>query len=259
MDRERYLMDRIGSVDKASGFCVWYQPVCCMKTGNFCSMEALIRLMEPDGSMVSPGEFISLAERTGAITSITWFVVENVCEFLSGHPELDQISVSINLPMAQLLEPGFVPRLNGIADRFGVAHNRICLEFTEREILDTFVQTKQVMDELSRSGFKFYLDDFGTGYSNFNCMLQLPFQFIKLDSSLIRINRQLEGNESFVQVITKLSHDMGMQVIAEGVETYPAVEELGRQGVDRIQGYVFSRPMAEPDLLEFYRNNPVVS
>jgi len=258
MERERYLMERIQSVDRKNGFRVWYQPICCLKSGNFCSMEALVRLEEPDGSIVNPGEFISLAEKTGVITSITWFVVEEVCAYLASHSELENITVSINLPMSQLLENGFASRLIGTVDQYGVRHEHICLEFTEREILDTFEQTKSVMDDLSAAGFRFYLDDFGTGYSNFNNMLQLPFRFIKLDSSLIRNSCDAGNQERFIRAITKLSHEMGMQVIAEGVESLGSVEDLGRQGVDRIQGFAFARPMPPADLLKFYRDNPVV-
>ncbi|MBR5534856.1 MAG: GGDEF domain-containing protein [Ruminiclostridium sp.] len=256
MKREQYLKERIQCVDREHGFRVWYQPIYDLETGCFCSMEALVRLQEPDGSMVSPGEFISLAERTGAIASITWFVLEDVCDFLASHRELGEISVSVNLPMAQLMEGGFKARLDSIVDRYGVQHHRICLEFTEREILDTFEQTKQIMEELTNSGYRFYLDDFGTGYSNFNCMLQLPFQIIKLDASLIRITEPLLEGKGFVQSITELVHDMGMEVIAEGVETREALDRLNRQGVDRIQGYVCAKPMKPEDLVAFFQASP---
>ena len=109
-------------------------------------MEALIRLREPDGSLISPAEFIPLAEQTGHIFPITWFVLDEVCRFLKSSPELDGVSVSINMPMAQLLEKGFLPRFLSIVDQAGISHQRICIEFTERAILETFEQTRQVIE-----------------------------------------------------------------------------------------------------------------
>ena len=249
MHRNHYLLDRLQTIDRAHGFQVWYQPICCMRTGIFCSMEALIRLIEPDGTIVSPGEFIPVAERTGTITSVTWFVLEEVCIFLSEHPELD-VSVSINLPMTQLLERGFVTRFNSIVNRYNIEHRHICIEFTERNILESFEQTKDIMLELKQEGYRFYLDDFGTGYSNFNCLLQLPFQFIKLDASLTRT----EDNLDLVKTLTTLFHEMNLDVIAEGAETQESVISLTNHGIDRIQGYFYAKPMPVPKLLEFYQN-----
>ena len=100
--RRRYLKERMQRVDRESGFELWFQPTKCLSTGNFCSMEALIRLREADGSLISPAEFIPLAEQSGQISTITWFVLEEVCRILKTTPELGDVSVSINMPMEQL-------------------------------------------------------------------------------------------------------------------------------------------------------------
>ena len=257
MARVRYLQERIRTVDREHGFEVWFQPVQCLSTGEFCSMEPLIRLREADGSLVSPAEFIPLAEQTGRIAPITWFVIEEVCALLEHTPELERVSVSVNLPMPQLLDKGFVTRLSSIVDRAGIEHRRICLEFTERAILENFQRTQGVMEELTRAGYRFFLDDFGTGYSNFNCLLQLPFQIIKLDACLVQPVRDGKDDYAMVRTLTNLFHDMGLAVIAEGAETAAEVEALGAQGVDRIQGFALARPMPEDRLLDFYRAHPV--
>ena len=259
MKRNRYLQERIRTVDRAHGFEVWYQPVKCLSTGKFCSMEALLRLREADGSLISPAEFIPLAEETGWIAPITWFVIEEVCSLLQRTPALCDISVSVNLPMPQLLSKGFIPRLNSIVDRAGLPHRRICLEFTERAILENFEQTKAVMEQLTQDGYRFLLDDFGTGYSNFNCLLQLPFQFIKLDACLVQPVEKQQHNYTMVRTLTTLFHDMDLQVIAEGVEEANTVATLNNQGVDRIQGYALARPMPEDTLLEFFRSHPITA
>ena len=255
IDRVRYLQERMRTVDRDHGFEVWYQPVRCLSTGQFCSMEALVRLREADGSLISPGEFIPLAEQTGRINSITWFVLEEVCGLLARTPALADVSVSVNLPMPQLLDKGFAARLNSIVDRAEIPHRRICLEFTERAILENFEQTQEVMQQLTQEGYRFFLDDFGAGYSNFNCLLQLPFQFIKLDACLVRAGKTGRDNYSMVHTLTKLFHDMGLHVIAEGAETMENVTSLREQGVDRIQGFALARPMPEKTLLEFYREH----
>lgn len=257
MRRRRYLIDRMENVDRAHGYQVWYQPIRCMAADRFCSMEALVRLVEPDGSIVSPAEFIPIAEDTGMLPTITWFVLEEVCAMLCAHPELQFASVSVNLPMAQLLEKGFIARLNGIVERYGINKRCLCLEFTERAILENFTRTKTVMEQLTQEGYSFYLDDFGTGYSNFNCLLQLPFQFIKLDANLVRMDCENKAGKGLVQTLNSIFHNMNLKVIAEGVETLEEAERLKEMGVDRIQGYAYAKPMAGEDLLEFYEKRGV--
>ncbi|MBE6653615.1 MAG: EAL domain-containing protein [Ruminococcaceae bacterium] len=254
--RRRYLIERLQTIDREHGFDVWYQPTKCLSTGKFCSMEALIRLHEPDGKMISPGEFIPVAEQTGQISSVTWFVLEEICNMLKSHSELDGVSVSLNMPQTQLLEKGFIPRFTATVDRAGIDRRRICIEFTERAILENFRQTQSVMEELTQSGFRFFLDDFGVNYSNFNCLLQLPFQVIKLDSCLVHPDKDGNPDYTTLQTLTELFHAMNLVVIAEGAETQEDVQNLARHGVDRIQGFALARPMPTDKLLEFYVQHP---
>ena len=257
MIRRRYLRERIQTVDRMHGFEVWFQPIQCQTTGKFLSMEALIRLREPDGTLISPAEFIPLAEQTGHISLVTWFVLEEVCRFLKFAPKLEEVSVSVNLPMPQLLEKGFVPRFLSIVDQAGIDHQRICIEFTERAILENFQQTMAVMEQLTAEGFRFYLDDFGAGYSNFNCLLQLPFQIIKLDTCLVKAGKNGKRDYTMVRTLCKLFHDMELTVVAEGAETEEEVKALSEHGVDRIQGFALARPMPEDKLLDFYQEHPL--
>ncbi len=256
MNRNRYLIERMQTIDKEHGYQVWFQPIHCIGNQKFCSMEALLRLQEPDGTMISPAEFIPVAEQVGLINPITWFVIDEVCSFLSSHRQMDWVSVSINLPMAQLFEKGFITRLNGIVDSYHIQHSRICLEFTERAILENFDKTKNIMEQLTEDGYRFFLDDFGIGYSNFNCLLQLPFHSIKLDASLNPyFVKTKTSNTALIHTLTTLFHNMNLKVIAEGAETAESVTYLKNQGVDKIQGYYFAKPMNQEKLLEFYENS----
>ena len=164
----------------------------------------------------------------------------------------DDTSVSINMPMAQLIDKGFVPRFMGIVDQAGISHHRICIEFTEYAILDNFDQTLNVMKELTGEGFRFYLDDFGAGYSNFNCLLQLPFHVIKLDIGIVHAMKNGRPDYSTVQALTRLFHDRDLIVVAEGAENQEEVQALAERGVDIVQGFALARPMSENDLFEFY-------
>ena len=185
------------------------------------------------------------------------FVLDEVCKLLKSSPELADISVSINMPMAQLLESGFVPRFIGTVNQAGIDHRRICIEFTERAILENFQKTHNVMQKLAYEGFQFYLDDFGTGYSNFNCLLQLPFQIIKLDTSVVHAEVTGLSVYTMPRMLTKLFHDMNLLVVAEGVEKVEEVRALTKLGVDRVQGYALARPMPVDTLLNFYREHQI--
>lgn len=255
MLRRRYLVSRMQHIDREHGFRTWYQPIRCMATGKFSSMEALVRILEPDGSVISPAEFIPIAEQTGMVAPITWFVLEESCRMLREHPELNDTSITINLPMTQMLDRSCHTLMNSITERYGVAHRRIGIEFTERAVLENFEQIQTVMEEFVNDGYRFYLDDFGAGYSNFNCLLQLPFSNIKLDMNLIRMDISHDGQQrlGLIKTLTGFLHDLSMVVIAEGIETPEEVSALSSIGADRIQGYIYARPMAEDALLDFYR------
>ena len=172
---------------------------------------------------------------------------------LKSNPELEDTSVSINVPMSQLIEKDFASRFISTVDAFGVEHRRICIEFTERTILESFQHMQSAMNVLTDAGFRFFLDDFGVGYSNFNCLISLPFNVIKFDSALI--HRDIDGLQQFetIKALTSLFHGRNLTVVAEGIEKPEEVQMLTEIGVDRIQGYVFARPMPENELLRFYR------
>ena len=254
MQRQKYVMSRLAHIDREHGFEIWFQPIFNVDANCFGTMETLIRLREPDGGMISPAEFIPLAEKTGLIIPITWFVVEEVCRALSENECFDGVRVSINLPMLHLLDPAFPAKVTEIVDRYGVDHSRLAFEFTERTIFDDLNTAEGNMRKLVHYGYSFYLDDFGVGYSNFNCVMQLPISTVKLDMSLTSTVESLEGNYNLVNILTDLFHDMGLTVTAEGAETAEQIELLKKYGVDFIQGYYYSKPMPIDKAVEFFKN-----
>jgi EAL domain-containing protein (putative c-di-GMP-specific phosphodiesterase class I) len=253
--RKKYLINRLQNIDKESGYEIWFQPIYSVKKKAFSSMEVLLRLKEKNGGFISPAEFIPLAEQTGQITAITWFVIEETCHALANTPELARIRASINLPMMHLTDPDFEHRLNDIVDGYGISHDRISFEFTERVILDDLDLAQKNMKRLAESGYTFYIDDFGVGYSNFNCVLKLPLKTVKLDMSLTSTAEKLKENYGLVYILTDLFHDMGLNVVAEGAETAEQVELLKAYGVDGIQGYFYAKPMPLQKLCDFLTKN----
>ena len=147
-----------------------------------------------------------------------------------------------------------MPRFTSIVNQAGIDHHRICIEFTERAVMENFRQTQNIMERLNQDGFRFYMDDFGTGYSNFNCLLQLPFQIIKLDTCIVHSQRNGVPDYTMVRMLNNLFHDMGLLVVAEGVETDEEVRVLTELGVDRIQGFALARPMPVEALIKFYQD-----
>ena len=254
MQRRRYLFERLQHIDRAHGFNVWYQPIKHLASNEYASMEALMRIVEPDGSVISPAEFIPIAEHIGAVSTFTWFVLEETCRMLRDNPVLEGVRVGINMPISQMLDNGFVARVNSIVDKYGVAHERIAFEFTEREILENFASAKRTMGRMAGAGYSFFLDDFGAGYSNFVCLLQLPFQCIKLDMQLVRMDIDNNGKErmGLIRTLTGFLHKMGLAVVAEGVENEAVAETMCSIGVDKVQGYVYAKPMPEEKVLGFY-------
>jgi len=251
MNRRKYITSRLEKIDSEHGFELWFQPIYSVNHEGFTSMEALIRLREADGSFISPLEFIPLAEKNNMIIPITWFVIEQACRTLAQHRELDEMRVSINIPMSQLIDKDFEQHLNRIVDSYNIAHNRISFEFTERVIIEDLTKAEENMRRLSKNGYLFYLDDFGVGYSNFNCVLQLPLKTIKLDMSLTSTIEKIQENCNLVKILIDLFHSMHLNVIAEGAEEIKQVDLLHSYGVDGIQGYYFAKPMPTDALIEF--------
>ncbi|MBR2612935.1 MAG: EAL domain-containing protein [Clostridia bacterium] len=251
MQNRARLITLLSTIDSAHGYEVFYQPIRDIRKNAYASMEALIRLRDANGSLVSPAQLIPIAEETGKIHNITWFVLEEVCRTLNQNPIFADIHVSINISMTQLLDKGFLHRINEIVDSYRIAHSRIVFEITERVMLENLEDTEAVMKAISSMGYAFYLDDFGAGCSNFSTLLQLPFKCIKLDRAFLANTMQGNVRTGIVRHLCEMFHDAGLSVTAEGAECAEDVATLVECGVDSIQGYYFARPMPLNTLIEF--------
>lgn len=246
--RKRYVLEQIRRALEEESFQVYYQPVYSCSEGRFTTAESLLRLFDEQGRLISPGEFIPLAEQNGLIDEISWLVLKKVCQFLAAHPDLPLESISINMSIQQLTDRMFFSRIHSCLTQYGVAPDKLRIEITERTITENPSLVRAVMTQLAAEGVRFYLDDFGVGYSNLAGMISLPFETVKIDSSLLRDIEQDGKALRTLRLMVQMLHSADFIVVAEGIERTGQVERVKALGVDRIQGYYYARPMPEDEL-----------
>ena len=173
-------------------------------------------------------------------------MLDRVCQFLASHRELPLESISINLSMQQFQDPSLLSRIESDLQRYDVPRGKLKIEVTERVISQDLGYVREMMKKLNQHGIGFYLDDFGTGYSNFAVVMQLPFECIKLDRSLLTQLIGSQNNKEIVRDVISLFHNSGFRVACEGIETAAQADIVTSLGTDLIQGFYYAKPM-EPD------------
>ncbi len=215
-------------------------------------MEALLRLRDTDGSLISPNEFIPIAEETGLIDKIGWIVLDKVGAFMGSHPELKVQAASVNMSMQQFMDLTFADRVEECLRRYQVSPERIRIEITERMISENPQQTAETLQRLTEKGILFYLDDFGMGYSNFASVLSLPIETIKLDFTLVHGALESERKYFVLKSLITMLSQAGYSIVAEGIETEEEEKILKELGADRLQGYYYYKPMPADELLKIF-------
>ncbi len=249
--RREYVLDRVKNAIRKRSFEVYFQPLYNSRNNQFDTAESLIRLKDKDGSYISPAEFIPLAEKYGLMEEITWQVLEQVCMFLGEYPDLCLKQISVNIPVGQLLDPKLSEQIDRVCSTYHVSAKKLRIEITERAMTDEPDRVKMVMDELAEKGVKFYLDDFGIGYSNLSMVMELPFETVKLDASLLSKMTNGEKEYRTMQLLVDMLHNSGFQVVAEGIEKVEEMQAARRLQIDRIQGFYYARPMPPKAVVEF--------
>ncbi|KXS31098.1 MAG: Diguanylate cyclase/phosphodiesterase with PAS/PAC sensor(S) [Candidatus Gallionella acididurans] len=211
--------------------------------------EALIRWTHPLRGMVPPLEFIPLAEETGLILPIGQWVLETACAQLKAWQQETltaltcDLTLAVNVSAKQFRQAGFVAQVQDVVQRHAIKPNRLKLELTESMLLDNIEDTIATMNVLSEIGIQFSLDDFGTGYSSLQYLKRLPLDQIKIDQSFVRDITSDPNDAAIVQTIIAMAETLGLNVVAEGVETEAQREFLELRGCTRFQGYLFGRPV----------------
>jgi len=208
--------------------------------------EALVRWRHPERGMVSPAEFIPLAEESGLILPLGHWVLTTACQQLAAwaaQPETAHLTVAVNVSAKQFHLPTFVEEVLALVDYFGVNPAKLKLEITESLLLDNVDDIIAKMTALKACGINFSMDDFGTGYSSLSYLKRLPLYQLKIDQSFVRDVLTDPNDAAIAKIIVSLAQSMNLAVIAEGVETEAQREFLELNGCHAFQGYLFSKPV----------------
>lgn len=221
-----------------------YQPKVDAKTGMVEGCEALVRWRHPQRGFVPPGDFIPHAERTGAIRSVTtWVLTAAMRDMKTWQDSGLKIDVSVNVSSSDLADPRFADQVAGLLAYTGAPAGRLVLEVTESGAMRDLPATLRMMEHLRVLGIRFSIDDFGTGYSSLSHLKRLPVDEVKIDRSFIQEIEAQGEDDVIVRSTIGLGHALNLKVVAEGVETASSMEMLRRLGCDLIQGYFVSKPL----------------
>ncbi|OZG72279.1 hypothetical protein BTA51_16195 [Hahella sp. CCB-MM4] len=226
------------------GLSLHYQPKVSTRDNTINGMEALLRWEHPEHGFIGPDEFIPIAEQTGVIHPLTHWVINHAVEKIAlliqkGY----DLAVAVNISAINLKEKDFAETVRRILEKHQVAPSRLSLEVTETAMMDDPRRALAVLKRLNLLGIRLSIDDFGTGYSSLSYIKQLPVQEIKIDRSFVMDMESSNGDAIIVQTMVNMCHDLGFDVVAEGVETERSCHNLQEMGCDYLQGYYVSRPL----------------
>jgi len=240
----------------AQEFVLYYQPLVRVATMQIGGFEALLRWAHPDRGMISPADFIPVAEETGLIVALGEWALMQACREAAHWPE--PLNVAVNLSSVQFKDMHLLHLVLRALETSGLAPSRLELEITESVLLHRSDQTMAVLTGLRARGVRISMDDFGTGYSSLSYLRSFPFDKIKIDQSFVRDLSEKEESVAIVRAVTGLSGSLGVATTAEGVETREQFERLALEGCTEVQGYLFGRPTPAHDvpltLAEFGKN-----
>jgi diguanylate cyclase (GGDEF)-like protein/PAS domain S-box-containing protein len=240
---------------EAGEFVVHYQPIVNLRKGKTWGVEALVRWNHPERGLLDPYEFVPVAEESGLVVPMGEALMEEACrrarEWREGHPQIPPFVLSVNLSARQLARPDLAETVVGVLKRTGFEGSYLRLDITETTYVWELEGNTTSLERLRDLGVGISIDDFGTGYSSLAYLKRLPAEVLKLDRSFVS-GLGLEAEDTAIaRTIVDLAHIMGMEVIAEGVETAEQATLLREMGCDMAQGYYFSRPLPPEDVAAF--------
>ena len=234
---------------------MYYQPIYSTKEDRFVSAEALVRITDEDGRVVPPYDFVWVAEKNGMMLRLGEIIFEKVCQFIrDSKPEQYGIEyIEVNLSAIQCAYERFADNYIAIMEKYGVRPEFINLEITETATMGAKKIALENMRKLIEYGVSFSLDDFGTGESNLNYIVEMPVKIVKFDRTMI--NSYFENGKAkyVMDAAMHMIHGMKLEIVSEGIETKEQYETMRSLGISYIQGYYFSKPIPEPEFLEFLR------
>lgn len=235
------------AVNRGQEFEVHYQPIVALNTGRLSGFEALVRMRRADGTLMMPGDFIPLTEETGLIVHIGRWVLTEACRQMRAwqlmFPDRAQLQVSVNLAGRQFAQPDLVQQIEQVLVQTGLRTSSLKLEITETVIMEHAERAAAVLVELREKGIQLMIDDFGTGYSSLSYLHRFPVHSLKIDASFVQRMDSGGKDTDIIQTIVALAHTLGMDAIAEGVETASQLDQLRKLNIEFAQGYYLSKPL----------------
>ncbi|MBP3608901.1 MAG: EAL domain-containing protein [Lachnospiraceae bacterium] len=256
--REQYVIEqKISDALEEDRVEVFLQPIFSNEEKKFTSAEALVRIREKSGELLSPGLFIPVAEETGQILELGERVFEKVCDFLK-NTEVIQLGIhyiEVNLSVIQCERSDLADRLIEIIEKYGVNPEFINLEITETASISARTTLLDNMKKLIEYGFSFSLDDFGKGESNLMYVVEMPVSIVKLDYDMSKAFFNSPKAKHVVRAVVGMAHGMDLKLVAEGIETREEIDGMYQEGIDYIQGFYYSRPLQMEHFLQFLKKS----
>lgn len=254
-ERHRKIEEFLYEAIEKNLFEVYYQPIYSIKMGCFVSLEALLRLRHPELGAISPAEFIPVAEKSGQIAGVDHCSLIKVCQFLSAHREIlpKLANVKFNVSPAELLDARLGYNMISIIREYGLNPKGFQFEITETAATQYRGELNTWVKIIKDAGSGLCLDDFGCGYANWNSVLALPFDVVKLDRSMLLSAMRSKEGAALYRNLFSIMTDLNFSCVAEGAETGEDIAYLKALGVNLIQGFYYSKPLCETDLLELLK------
>ena len=239
---------------------LYYQPKIHVHDGSLAGVEALLRWNHPERGLILPDEFIPLAEQTGLIKPIAKFVLKKALkQCLEWKNYLSGTSIAINISVHSLHDAEFIEDVKRLSNHYNLSLDCLTLEITESDIMVDPIRAHETLDKLSAMGIKISIDDFGTGYSSLSYLKHLPVHELKIDRSFISEMIEDDDDAIIVKATIDMAHNLGLQVVAEGVENKETLEYLKSMKCDVAQGFLFSKPLHAHELLSFLSDKKYTS
>ncbi len=238
-------------------FILYYQPQYRLSDGQFCGMEALVRWQHPERGLLLPGKFITIAEDSGLILPLGEWVLHTACAQNKQWQDLGYppVRVAVNISARQFRQKSLVSQIAGILAETGLEPKWLELEITESLSMENVAFSVEILQKLKSMGIRLSIDDFGTGFSSLSYLSRFSLNTLKIDRSFIAaLNNHLDG-QAIVLAIIELAQNLGLKVIAEGVETEAQLNFLRTNGCDEVQGFLLARPVSGEDLVAYWVEN----
>lgn len=250
LNREHYIAGYMRRALENGEFILFFQPKYDIPSGKMIGAEALVRWNHPVNGMISPGDFIPLFEKNGFILPLDEYVWEQTCSFMREWEDkgLELVPISMNVSRLHMHDPEFCDKIQQLSEKYEILPRLMEMEITESAYIESPQTLYSIMDRLQQSGFVFSMDDFGSGYSSLNILKDIPVNIVKIDLNFLKeARRGPAAGRAVVEGTIRLVREMGLPIIAEGVETQDQVELLLKAGCTGAQGYFYSRPMPAED------------